>query len=416
MRLSKAILCAFAMLAPIASAQLLPAQLPEATPLPRMPLAETADPLARALASGDDALYGYRRQLRDLLRSDPARIARTPRGDLMLRSEYLAIDAVDQALSGAAAAGFVVARRDLDDELGFSLTLLHDARSRSPARGLRALREAMPGIEVEFNHLYMQAGGLRPQAGGVARSQPAGDAGPRMRVGLIDGGVDATLPAFSRIDVRRYGCDDRAVPQRHGTQVATRLAGNATGTLYAADLWCGRRIGEGTLGLVDALRWMVRERVAVVNISLVGPDDRVLRRMIDAMHARGHVLVAAAGNDGPAAAPLFPAAYPGVIAVAAVDAKRRPLPESAAGAHIDVCAPGVIDATRDGRGTSFAAPLVARRVAEYWAAPAPGRADDALQRLERDIVDNGKPGRDPRCGAGVVLPGAILPGITSPRN
>ena len=416
MRFSQVILCALAMLVSTASAQLLPAQLPDIPPhFPRMPVEEAVDPLARTLASGSDALHGYRRQLQDLLRSDRARVARTPRGDLMLRSEYLAIDAVNETLRGAAAAGFIV-ERDVDDELGFSLTLLRDARSRSPVRGLRALREAMPGVEVEFNHVYMQAGS-------AARSQPSGDAGPRtrIRVGLVDGGVDATLPVFSRIDVRRHGCDGSAIPQRHGTQVARRLAGDATGTLYAADLWCGQRIGGGTLGLVDALRWMARERVAVVNISLVGPDDRVLRRMIEAMHARGHVLVAAAGNDGPAAAALFPAAYPGVIAVAAVDAKRRPLPESAAGAHIDICAPGVIDATRDGRGTSFAAPLVARRVAGYWTAPAPGLADDALQRLERDIVDNGKPGRDPRCGSGVMSPSAMSPSamsssMTSPRK
>ena len=405
MRCSQTLFCAFAMMASSASAQLLPAPLPGPPPLPRVPIAEAADQLATTLESGSGALHGYRRQLQNLLRSDRARVVRTPQGDLMLRNEYLAIDAADETLSGAAAtAGFVVARRDVDDELGFSVTLLRDARSRSPARGLRALREAMPGIEVEFNHLYVQAGGLHPQAGAAPRSSPAADATPRMRVGLIDGGVDATLPAFSRIDMRRHGCDDRAVPQRHGTQVAIRLAGDATGTLYAADLWCGQRISGGTLALVDALRWMARERVAVVNISLVGPDDLVLRRTVDAMHARGHALIAAAGNDGPAAAPLFPAAYPDVIAVAAVDAKRRPLPESAAGAHIDVCAPGVIDATRGGRGTSFAAPLVAQHVAGYWTAAAPGRADDALERLRRDIVDSGKPGPDPRCGAGVLSP------------
>jgi len=405
MRCFQASLCAFAMLASTASAQLLPARLPEIPPaLPRAPVAEAADPLARTLESGGDALRGYRGQLQSLLRSDRARVSRTPRGDLMLRNEYLALDAGDETLRVAAAAGFVAARRDVDDDLGLSLTLLRDARSRSPARGLRALREAMPGIEVEFHHLYVQAGDSRAQTGDATGSPPAGDAGTRMRIGLIDGGVDATLPAFSRVDVRRHGCDDRAVPQRHGTQVATRLAGDAAGTLYAADLWCGQRIGGGTLGLVDALRWMAREGVAVINISLVGPDDLVLQRTVGAMHARGHALIAAAGNDGPAAPPLYPAAYPGVIAVAAVDAKRRPLPESAAGAHIDVCAPGVIDATRDGRGTSFAAPLVARRVAGYWTAPAPGRADAALQRVERDLVDNGRPGRDPRCGAGVLLP------------
>jgi hypothetical protein len=40
---------------------------------------------------------------------------------------------------------------------------------------------------------------------------------------------------------------------------------------------------------------------AVVNISLVGPDNMLLRQLVRQMIARGHIIVAAVGNDGPAA-------------------------------------------------------------------------------------------------------------------
>jgi subtilisin family serine protease len=72
------------------------------------------------------------------------------------------------------------------------------------------------------------------------------------------------------------------------------------------------------------------------------------------MVTRGHVIVAAVGNDGPAAPPLFPAAYAGVIGVSGVDAKLRVLPESASGPQVDFSASGVVDTKL--RGTSFAAP------------------------------------------------------------
>jgi subtilisin family serine protease len=147
---------------------------------------------------------------------------------------------------------------------------------------------------------------------------------------------------------------------------------------------------------------MSKARVPVINISLVGPDNPLLRRAVSAMLARGHIVVAAAGNDGPAAPPLFPAAYDGVIGVAAVDAKLRPLPESASGPHVDFCAPGVVDARR--RGTSFAAPIVAAAAADLLAAESTQANAGIAARLARDARDVGRPGADRRCGAGVVSP------------
>ncbi|MCZ3230200.1 S8 family serine peptidase, partial [Acinetobacter baumannii] len=86
--------------------------------------------------------------------------------------------------------------------------------------------------------------------------------------------------------------------------------------------------------------------------------------------AKGIRVVAAVGNDGPAAPPQYPASYPDVIAVTGVDAKGKALMEAGKPLHLDYAAPGadMVGAVPGGgwevlRGTSFAAPLVAATLA-----------------------------------------------------
>jgi subtilisin family serine protease len=366
------------------------------TTLPGTPVEDTVRSARDAADATLGTLNDYARRIDTLRRREGRRVDVTPAGDAMRRGEYLALDANADGLARARAAGFTIVHHEADD-IAPSIAQLRDTRNRTPARGLRALRDAMPDATIEFHHLYL------PAAGAAAASATVSNTAPTLRIGLVDGGVDAALPALSRISVHRHGCDGRAIPQRHGTQVAARLVAGAAGDLFAADLWCGARAGGDTLGVIDALRWMARERVPVINLSLVGPDNAALKRTVEALTSRGVLLVAAAGNDGPAAPPRYPAAYPSVIAVGALDARRRTLPESAAGPHLDFCADGV--ASRDARGTSFAAPIVAHALAIHVAAT---DATQALRMLERDAVDVAAPGRDPRCGLGAI-PGPVAP-------
>jgi subtilisin family serine protease len=76
-------------------------------------------------------------------------------------------------------------------------------------------------------------------------------------------------------------------------------------------------------------------------MSFAGPDDPLLRQHLAAVHARGIVMVAAAGNDGPASAPLYPAADTHVIAVTATDPDDKLYALANRGRHIAVAAPGV---------------------------------------------------------------------------
>jgi subtilisin family serine protease len=125
------------------------------------------------------------------------------------------------------------------------------------------------------------------------------------------------------------------------------------------------------------------------------------------MIARGLILVAAAGNDGPTSPVAFPAATQGVIAVTAVDIENRVYLSANRGPQIAFSAYGVeVEAAMDDgdyeavSGTSFAAPIIAAALAlRIRGAVTP---EQALASLSPDVVDLGAPGRDPIYGLGLV--------------
>ena len=151
-----------------------------------------------------------------------------------------------------------------------------------------------------------------------------------------------------RAALRRWGCDGKEIGSEHGTAVASLLVGRdrvfrgvqPTATLYAADVYCDQAAGGAADDVVRALAWMARERVPVINISLVGPANRLLERATASLVRQGYLVVAAVGNDGPAAPPLYPASSPGVVGVTGVTGARRVIPEAAQGAQVMFAAPG----------------------------------------------------------------------------
>jgi subtilisin family serine protease len=210
------------------------------------------------------------------------------------------------------------------------------------------------------------------------------------------------------------------VPEGHGQAVALVLArglqqAGRRPVLHAADLGCGQGAVDA---IATALQALDAERVPVVNVSAVGPYNRVMAAVVAAFLARGHLLVAAVGNDGPAAPPLYPAAYPGVIAVTAVDRQGRVLVEAGRGEHVAFAAPGIVElpgpdgTTRTWRGTSLAAPVVAAALALRLRQPDPAAAQAAVAQLARNALDAGEPGRDRIYGHGIVgLPATALAAV-----
>ena len=85
---------------------------------------------------------------------------------------------------------------------------------------------------------------------------------------------------------------------------------------------------------------MAENHIRVINISLVGPPNLTLEAAVRSLVGRGVLIVAPTGNDGPAAPPLYPASYPGVVAVTGVDRRGKVLLEAGRAGHVDFAAPG----------------------------------------------------------------------------
>ena len=140
------------------------------------------------------------------------------------------------------------------------------------------------------------------------------------------------------------------LPLPHGTAMASAIVahGRLMGVAPAARILAVRAFSETPAGaqgttasLLDSLQWTATSGARVVNMSFAGPNDPQLRAIILALHRKGLVLVAAAGNGGPRAPAAYPAAYPEVIAVTATDADDHVLPDANHGRYISVAAPGV---------------------------------------------------------------------------
>lgn len=376
-------------------------------PLPRLPA--TPAPVRDTLDQTTREVHRLRE--RRLLREHRQWLEADPRGAPAVRSEVVAIAPDPAALARARAAGFEAVRQSTLPPLDLHVVVLRAPPGMRVRTALRRLARIDPGGRYDYNHVYLGSGQSAGQA--VHPPAPAAALPPApARVGLVDSGVDASHPLLAGVSVRQWGCGGAGLADGHGTAVASLLAGPASrggGELFAADIYCGAPTGGAVTSLAEALAWLATERVAVINLSLVGPPNRLLEALVASMQRRGHVLVAAVGNDGPAAGPLFPAAYPGVIGVTAVDARDRLLPEAVRGDAVDFAAPGsgLWAASPGGaraqvRGTSYAAPLVARLAAGEVQVPAPGASDRVLAQLAAQARDLGPRGHDSRYGHGLL--------------
>lgn len=343
-------------------------------------------------------------RLRDLVRAQPRRLDIDERGQPVVRGEVLVVSPDPASLDAARAAGFTVLRTDTDAALGMALVALAPPRGVDVRKAVAQLRQADPSGTYDYNHIYLGAGGALP----APAAAPPGP-GSAIRVGLLDTGVDARHSAFRGVRIEQRAFAGSTRPSAHGTAAAALLGAGKGGQILAADVYGDGKTGSSASSIVAALGWMAAQRAPVVNISLVGPPNAALAAAVRAMTARGSLLVAAVGNDGPAAPPLYPASYPGVIAVTGVDARKRLLPEAGRASHVDFAATGAsLRAARPGggaasvRGTSFAAPIVAGHLARLLPSPDPAGAGRAVERLAASAQDLGAPGRDAVFGRGFV--------------
>ncbi|HEY5757417.1 MAG TPA: S8 family serine peptidase [Steroidobacter sp.] len=396
-------------------------QVPNLPGLPTEPLNRTVNGV---LDQADPQRLRELRQVRvrNLLRTNRTVLEADPRGAPIIRNEVIALSPTQAALDRARAAGFGIGRTRTLDGLDVSIVVLQAPPGMSTRRALERLRREDPEGTYDYNHVYLESGavGTVGLAAGAAEALDAASGGTpavATKVGLIDGGVQRSHAVFNGVVVHEHGCTGGSIPSAHGTAVASLLVGQgdvfhgaAPGAeLFAADVYCGLATGGALDSVAEAFAWMSREKVPVINISLVGPANALLEQIVRVVTTRGHIVVAAVGNDGPSAPPLFPAAYPDVVAVTGVDAKDRVLVEACRGKHVDFSAPGAsmsaagIEAPFGVvRGTSFAAPIVAGLLARQLTTINKTQADAAIAALVSQATDLGARGVDKIYGNGLV--------------
>ncbi len=254
------------------------------------------------------------------------------------------------------------------------------------------------------------------------------DWGTGVLVAVVDSGVAFDLlpagVAAGEADFTGGLAADRA----HGTAVASQILGGKQqfGTAPGARVLSARVVsdaGDGSaFAVAEGILWAAERGAKVINLSLsTRGDSPVLRAAIRSARDAGVVVVAAAGNEGVDSV-SYPAAYGGVVAVGAVDARGRHLFFSNRGA-VDLVAPGIglpamgMDGElREVSGTSVAAPLVAGAAAALLSGDPDASVEEVVGALKRSAADWGLPGEDSTYGAGLLDLGALLqqgePGVT----
>jgi len=203
--------------------------------------------------------------------------------------------------------------------------------------------------------------------------------GQTVKVAIMDTGIDLTHPdlidnlkgGINIIDSTKSYDDDHG----HGTHVAGIVAAINNGIGVVGVAPCAYLYGvkafdaDGSASLsniISGLQWCITNNVKVINMSFsIGVGNQSYADAILATHQAGITMVAAVGNDY--SAPVgYPAAYPQVLAVTAIDINNHFADFSNQGPEVDLTAPGVdIYSTFTGggyaslSGTSMASPHVA---------------------------------------------------------
>lgn len=367
--------------------------------------------VAQSVAGSASTLASMRAaRLNNLVQSNAQTLDRDHNRAPVRRGVLIATDPSPADLTMAASKGFRVIRDEQVAELGIRMVTLAIPAKDDVRDAMKHLSKAAPTLSLDYDHIYEPAGGsLAPALGTTLAAAPFR---PGTRIAMIDGGV-ASHASLSRASIEQRGFAGAAQPTGHGTAVASLLVGSqgafrgaARGAnLFVGDVYGGSPAAGSASVIVRALAWAAAKKPEVINVSLVGPRNALLERAVQVLRARGITIVAAVGNDGPAAPPQYPASYPGVIAVTGVDSGNRALREAGKAAHLDFAAPGadLAAALPSGgyvsvRGTSFAAPLAAARFA----------ATGNWQRLVAEAVPGkGKVGHGILCSTCAIAPKTV---------
>ena len=324
------------------------------------------------------------------------------------------------------------------------LSIVNGAVFRLPSRASAKAVRALAGVNtVELDAIQYAYKG-KPVPPAPVQSLPWGvdmiDAdvvwssyllrGAGIKVGIIDTGIDQTHPDLQANIMGGVSCvsyttsynDDNG----HGSHVSGTVAGvdntiGVIGVAPSASLYGIKvlnRSGRGyTSDIIAGMQWAIDNDMDVINMSLGGSTyveayETATNAVLDA----GVVMVCSAGNSGPDENTVgYPAAFEGVIAVAATDSADLVASFSSRGPEVDVAAPGVsiYSTSKSGgyatmSGTSMAAPHVTGTVALMLQSPDPNGDGtwtplEAELRLESTALELGAAGFDTAYGWGRII-------------
>jgi subtilisin family serine protease len=247
--------------------------------------------------------------------------------------------------------------------------------------------------------------------------------GDDVLVAVIDSRIDSGHPDLVGVIAGEFDAvGAQTSAHSHGTAIAGAIAAHSKllGVAPKVKLLAVRAFsgaGESaqstTFNILKGLDWAASKNARIVNMSFAGPADVMLQEMLAKANARGIVLIAAVGNAGPRAPPLYPAANAEVIGVTATGANDKLMPQANRGPQVALAAPGVeiLAAAPDGgyqvtSGTSVAAAHASGVAALLLAAKpnlTPAQVRSSLIRSAHKI-----PGKRDEVGAGVIDALAVI--------
>lgn len=346
---------------------------------------------------------------------------RDDQGFLITKGQVIAVEPTARSLELARSLGFQQLLSVRLRAIGTTAVILSAPSRMTTKEALELLRSRDPGRTYDYNHIY----DFRLSTGAPVRppraykpTRQALSLRSDLSIGLIDTALNPNHAGFkgAKVVQRDFVAGGRSAPSGHGTAVGSILLDRQTGLVPNARVFVASVFRHSVRGdsvgaaveLSRALDWLVEQQVTVINMSLAGPRNQLLERAVARTVSKGHLIIAAVGNEGPAAYPMYPAAFPAVIGVTALDESLNVYRRAGRGAHVDFSAPGVnvFGALGEGyamhSGTSFAAPYAAaiislgaslreRRGTQLW-----------LEQLSNEALDLGARGRDDVYGHGLL--------------
>jgi minor extracellular protease Epr len=262
--------------------------------------------------------------------------------------------------------------------------------------------------------------------------------GSGIKIAILDTGIDAThqdlvvAGGYSAVDYASSYFDDNG----HGTHIAGTVASvhnnlGIIGVAPSADIYGVKvldTLGSGYISdVVEGIDWAISNEMHILNMSLgTSIDSEALRDTCDRAYAEGIILVAAVGNNSSADTELdnvlYPARYPSVIGVGAIDNFDQRALFSSTGPNVELVAPGMgiystLPAGLYGysSGTSMASSYVTGTAALVWALNANMTNTELRQKLDSTAIDLGLSGKDNQFGYGLVNAKNAL-GVNTPSK